>query len=295
MLTVDMLPVMSKYGTHRDKASRREAARQTRQDPRTGSYLEPAESECEVSELSVMISATTRIVTHLRHRAGRLVYFAIMHDVFENDEWCPVTRIDCKHSSVHQHRFDQRGAEATAPVHLRRYTPNETSTTIGIARTARSLTTLTSTRRYDDMADGTGNSDRVRRSQVLRRLMRHMAVDDGARDLPVTLADGTKPIVVALEHERLSEVMHRVHDSGKSANVFVAMDDGLIVRAEVHLSEKGMTPVSSAENLGPEPIHSDIEIGMFVAVGLQYDNGVECAVRLPNQAASVRSMESVNA
>ena len=141
--------------------------------------------------------------------------------------------------------------------------------------------------------DNVATTDRERRNEILRKVMRNVALKNKAKELPVCLKDGTRPIVVALEHDLLSEVMHRVQASGGDANVFVQMDDGNIALASVYLASGRSRRVRKAESLGPQPVHSDIEVGMFVAVCLQYEEGVECAIRLPHQSADVRSVETV--
>lgn len=133
-------------------------------------------------------------------------------------------------------------------------------------------------------------NERQRRADLSKRIFHEIAV--GKLQLSVRAADGSFPVVFALEHELLSEVMQRVETSGGSATTFVEFDDGKIARLAVR-SARDHTVPDGAEDLGREPIHEDIEMGMMVVVARQYENGVVATVRieLPRHEGSVEYVD----
>lgn len=136
-------------------------------------------------------------------------------------------------------------------------------------------------------------NDRHRRQDLARQVFHDIAVGGKQDTLRAVAEDGSHPIVVALDHELLSEVMQRVENAGGVANAFVEVKGGKIELIFVHLTSEragrhnALPPNDGAENLGPEPIHRDITIGMMVTVISQYADGVICKVKLPRHTGGV--------
>ena len=131
------------------------------------------------------------------------------------------------------------------------------------------------------MANST--TDREIRDDFARKILSGI-VRRGIAPLPVSTPDGRKPIVCALDHELLSEVMQRIENAGGLANTFVLGDSGKVVCASF-LPARG-TP-GGFEDLGADPVHEDIRIGMFLAVVEQYGAGVTARIRLPRHSSDV--------
>jgi hypothetical protein len=88
--------------------------------------------------------------------------------------------------------------------------------------------------------------------------------------LPVERPDGAHPIVVALADELLVDVWPRVDEAGRSANLFVRMNDGTLVLLEARYAVKS----ASAHDLGSEPLEQGHTIGMLVELASKYSDGV---------------------
>ena len=106
-------------------------------------------------------------------------------------------------------------------------------------------------------------------------------------------SDGTKQVVFALDHELLSSVISRAKRAGGLVNVIVALQDGRTVVS--HLDpvshEKA---VAHPDHFGPDDIHSDISIGMFVSSLMSTNKtSFSVSIRLPNQGAEVTSVQEL--
>lgn len=107
--TVCMLAAVgNKHAKGRDRASRR-AARSLNRAPR-GTYVPPPPSECDPAPPPIPVylgNGTSRLIAELRHKDGRLVHYALVHEAIDdNGVWREVSKIDCCHSQVHRHTAD---------------------------------------------------------------------------------------------------------------------------------------------------------------------------------------------
>ena len=103
--------VGNKYG-RQHRAEQRRADSMANAGVEEGSWEAPSEADCDnVEEVNYPIGETGRIVVHWRYRQGRIVFFMIQHEILHEGEWWPVARIDCKHRSVHLHRYRMGGTE----------------------------------------------------------------------------------------------------------------------------------------------------------------------------------------
>jgi hypothetical protein len=94
----------NKFAKGNDMRSRRSARDASRMQ--RGTYIRPPASACDPIEpgAHIELSDTSRIVQRLVHRRGRLVDYALVHEVRGADEeWHEVAKIDCCHSQVHRH------------------------------------------------------------------------------------------------------------------------------------------------------------------------------------------------
>lgn len=109
----------------------------------------------------------------------------------------------------------------------------------------------------------------------------------------VSNSSGTRPIVMALEHELLSAVASRVESVGGSATVYVRFDDGR-VSAVALKSTDTHAPHPDAVDLGPKPVNEDIELGMLLAYVRSTSNGVvaRVAIDIPDYEGEVESVPS---
>ncbi len=125
-----------------------------------------------------------------------------------------------------------------------------------------------------------------RRSALAARVFHDLAVH--RRELPVVLADGSHPIVVALDDELLSVVVARIKDSGGSANLFVELAPDQVVLLSVSDSAAG---VERAEVFSSEPMHRDVTIGMLATYVSTAPEGVQVTVKVPKLDADLHYVE----
>lgn len=131
-------------------------------------------------------------------------------------------------------------------------------------------------------------SDRERRDRLASFVYSKLGDAAFRQHLSVLAEGGSRPIVTALDEELLSEVMQRVIRSGGAANTFVAMNSGLV---ELVMIENAAVPTGQTGviDLGPDPIHEDITIGMLVDVARNFPKGVSAPVRLPHHRGRISS------
>ena len=94
------------------------------------------------------------------------------------------------------------------------------------------------------------------RDGVTKRVMKAIALTSLAVSLPVTAADGSSPIVVALPYELVSDVVSRVVSVGGQANVAIAFAESFHL---VVIDNQGRTPGDN-----PMEINQDISMGMLL-------------------------------
>ncbi|WP_395638738.1 hypothetical protein [Pseudolysinimonas sp.] len=138
-------------------------------------------------------------------------------------------------------------------------------------------------------------TDEERRRELARRVMRDIALN-GRGDQLVTAADGTKPVIFALDHELMSVVMHRAQQVGGCVNMFVEARGNRILLAAIEDMPVG-TPRHS-DHFGPDDLHQDVRVGMFMEYVMSKGEAISIAVRLPAQSAgvgNVRELDGVSA
>lgn len=123
------------------------------------------------------------------------------------------------------------------------------------------------------------------RSLATRRVMKTIARRVADQPLPVRLADGTSPVVVALPEDQLVDIGDQVKRLGGHANVFVALGDGLALID--FIVENGETQPSA------QPAHEATSMAMYVEL-LKLHVGTPCSVTVERgvsaTAPSVRSL-----
>lgn len=75
-------------------------------------YQHPPESECDVEDTPVWVSATERLAVNIWFFQKRIVRFCIELTIREDDEWHVVCRIDTCHGVVHRHQMTRSGGES---------------------------------------------------------------------------------------------------------------------------------------------------------------------------------------
>jgi hypothetical protein len=129
-------------------------------------------------------------------------------------------------------------------------------------------------------------NDRERRERFARDLMKSISVAGRASELKVTGPDGSKPIVVAHDHELISAVMGRVQQTEGFANLFVSFPDGRLALVAVLPANSALFE-TDAEPIAAQEIHSDSTIGILLEVARSYAEGVMLPVRLTATTADV--------
>lgn len=133
-------------------------------------------------------------------------------------------------------------------------------------------------------------SERKQRDKLAGLIMRSLAKTSALPGLEVTADDGTMPIVVAFDHELVSDVLHRVSWTGGFANLFVVDLAGQsMVRASVMPPDDALDS-RSAEVLRPDAVHGDSTIGMLLESVRASDSGLTIHVRLGASRADVRQV-----
>lgn len=96
-----------------------------------------------------------------------------------------------------------------------------------------------------------------RRANAARVVSKHVAATSAEHALPVQNDDGSRPVVVALDSDLVSEVLRRVSKWG-SANVVVDLPGGVVVLGCVN-NGRELTFGGDSQTL-----HEDIDMGMLV-------------------------------
>jgi len=95
-------------------------------------------------------------------------------------------------------------------------------------------------------------------------------------DLPVTADDGGFPVVVALEHERLSTLLGRLRAVGGNADLFVRGEASGRVRVRLVSVVSTSCAIGDPDDVmvGPDAPGPDATVGMFVDYLELRPNGV---------------------
>ena len=118
--------------------------------------------------------------------------------------------------------------------------------------------------------------------------MKDIVAHNRHSELALRDSDGVAHIVVALERDLLSDELHRVRIAGGAANTFVQMDYGQLYFAAF----SPLDHESVEDRFESDPIHSDIEIGMFVAWAMNMGT-VAFSIRLPIDCAEVSDIREL--
>lgn len=110
-------------------------------------------------------------------------------------------------------------------------------------------------------------------------------------DLPVTSDDGGRPVIVALEDERLSTLLGRIRSVGGFANLFVRGADQ--VRRVSVIGDTCAIAVPDDVMTGEDAPGPDATVGMFIDYVERRPNGVtiSAAVGHPACARDARTVE----
>lgn len=121
------------------------------------------------------------------------------------------------------------------------------------------------------------------RDELSVKVLHDLAIN--RRNLPVAKADGTRPIVIALDHELLTDVFARVRICGPKANLFVELAANKPERPNdevvLFIATVGTRPGSKAEVFSDKPMHEKTTIGMMAEYVLRAPDGVQMQVTLP--------------
>jgi len=130
-------------------------------------------------------------------------------------------------------------------------------------------------------------TERKRRDKIAGAIMRAAALDGVSELLTVTADDGTRPIVVAFDHELVSDVLHRVSWTGGYANLFVVDLDVKTMDVASVMPPAASLDAGAAEVLRPGAVHGDATIGMLLTTVGTAEDGLTVQVRLPSNRADV--------
>ena len=100
-------------------------------------------------------------------------------------------------------------------------------------------------------------SKTLSRSNVAHALSKYIAREGAASILPVQVADGSRPVVLALETDLVSQVLRRVAES-HHANVVVGTTQGIAILSFV--AADGDDPSRESQT-----VHDDVDMGMLIA------------------------------
>ena len=123
----------------------------------------------------------------------------------------------------------------------------------------------------------TARSGALSRDDATRRVMKTVARTFDREPLPLTLEDGTQPLVVALPSEYISEIVGRVISIGGSANVAVAFNDHFTT---IVLANNGSPSMDVLE------INQDLSMGMFL-IKLERNPGKSMRLKFRDVDANV--------
>lgn len=130
-------------------------------------------------------------------------------------------------------------------------------------------------------------SQAERRKAFASKVLHDLALSH--RSLPISLKDGSRPIVVALDDELLSAVVRRVNVSGGAANTFVELKNGRVMLLSV---TRGSRDDSDAEVFSEQPMHESVTIGMMAEYVSHAPEGVIVTVHLTRLGAEVQYVDS---
>lgn len=104
-------------------------------------------------------------------------------------------------------------------------------------------------------------------------------------DLPVTDADGGRPVVVALEAEKLSVVLGRLRAVGGSANLFVSGENSIRVASVIDSACSIADPSDDMTSADDQP-DPGATVGMFLDHVERHPHGVAIPAALGHPACA---------
>lgn len=125
-----------------------------------------------------------------------------------------------------------------------------------------------------------------RRNVLAARVFHDLAVH--RRKLPIVSADGSRPVVVALDEELLATVVGRVKQCGGSANLFVELAHDEVVLLSVSDAAKH---ARRAEVFSTEPMNENVTIGMLATYASTAPDGIQVTVNIPKLDADLQYVE----
>lgn len=97
----------------------------------------------------------------------------------------------------------------------------------------------------------------LNRSNVAHALSKYIAREGAASILPVQVSDGSRPVVLALETDLVSQVLRQVAET-RDANVVVGTTHGIAILSFV--AAEGADPA-----LQSQTVHDDVDMSMLIA------------------------------
>jgi hypothetical protein len=130
-------------------------------------------------------------------------------------------------------------------------------------------------------------TERQSRDRIAARLMQDLSATGRMGELKVTAPDGSKPMMVAFDHELISAVMERVQWTDGYSNLFVVDPTDRLVLVGVMPAASALLE-REAENFSADEVHSDSTIGMLIEAARQYKAGVTMPVRMQSVSADMK-------
>lgn len=106
------------------------------------------------------------------------------------------------------------------------------------------------------------SKDELVRRDYARRIMQLATERDFNREFTVRSEDGSAPVVVALGHERVHEVIERITAAGGSANLFVVDSNERIHLVAMRGRQKPQSQASLGD--GVQDVHHNITMDFLV-------------------------------
>lgn len=133
----------------------------------------------------------------------------------------------------------------------------------------------------------------IKRNNLMRDVMRGIAHGRIATvDLRVTDDQGMLPIVVALEDDLLDSLLSELDRHDGYANVFVGMNDGRLFGGSFLPSSSAMDD-SDATDFGPNPIHPESSVGMFLIWAIQHPVGIKITIPALSSGTEVQDVREM--
>lgn len=117
-----------------------------------------------------------------------------------------------------------------------------------------------------------------KRAEIIRRVGRAMLLPTEQNALKVKRTDGVRPVVVALDDDRVADVLEQVRNAGGAANVVMADGPGLVVLQ--------MRQTATGPSDDDVAIHPDTRMDMLLSL-MQQAHHVTTYIVEPDAALTV--------